>query len=547
MAPSWQELAADKQKRINDSIPQEWRITELPSGDSVFDFPAKSGILSTRELEITEATASDLVQQLAQGKLKAVEVTVAFCKRAALAHQLLNCCLEFFPEKAIAQAQELDAFYEKYNKPVGPLHGLPISLKDQLRVKGLETCMGYVSWLGKYDEDESVLVTLLRKAGAIFYTKTSVPQTLMVCETVNNVIGRTLNPRNKNWSCGGSSGGEGAMVGIRGGVIGIGTDIGGSIRVPSAFNFLYGIRPSHGRMPYAKMANSMEGQETVHSVVGPMAHSAGDLRLFLTSVLEQEPWKYDSKVVPMPWRSAEEETIKRKLEGGLNLAYYSCDGVVMPHPPILRGIETVVSTLKKHGHKVLPWTPYKHDFGHNLINNIYASDGNTDVFKDINASGEPAIPNIKDLLNPDIPKIDMNQLWDTHLQKWNYQMEYLNKWRKLEEKEGKELDAIIAPITPTAAIRHNQFRYYGYASVINLLDFTSVVVPVTFADKGLDPAKENYEALSSFDATVQAEYDADAYHGAPVAVQVIGRKLSEERTLAIAEEIGRLLGNSVTP
>jgi amidase len=161
--------------------------------------------------------------------------------------------------------------------------------------KGLETSMGYVSWLGKIDTSESVLVSLLRKAGAIFYTKTSVPQTLMVCETVNNIIGRTVNPRNKNWSCGGSSGGEGAMVGIRGGVIGVGTDIGrlynsgyriksllnvsigGSIRVPSAFNFLYGIRPSHGRMPYAKMANSMEGQETVHSVVGPIAHSAEGL------------------------------------------------------------------------------------------------------------------------------------------------------------------------------------------------------------------------------------------------------------------------------
>ena len=91
--------------------------------------------------------------------------------------------------------------------------------------------MGYVSWLGKYDENESVLVTLLRRAGAIFYTKTSVPQTLMVCETVNNVIGRTLNPRSKNWSCGGSSGGEGAMVGIRGGVIGVGTDIGMNTRL----------------------------------------------------------------------------------------------------------------------------------------------------------------------------------------------------------------------------------------------------------------------------------------------------------------------------
>jgi amidase len=94
--------------------------------------------------------------------------------------------------------------------------------------QGLETSMGYVSWIGKYEEEDSYLVTLLAKAGAVFYVKTSVPQSLMVCETVNNVIGRTVNPRNKNWSCGGSSGGEGAMVGFRGGIIGVGTDIGKS-------------------------------------------------------------------------------------------------------------------------------------------------------------------------------------------------------------------------------------------------------------------------------------------------------------------------------
>lgn len=86
--------------------------------------------------------------------------------------------------------------------------------------------MGYIAWVGKVDKADSVLVTLLLKAGAVFYVKTSVPQSLMVCETVNNVIGRTVNPRNKNWSCGGSSGGEGAMIGFRGGIIGVGTDIG---------------------------------------------------------------------------------------------------------------------------------------------------------------------------------------------------------------------------------------------------------------------------------------------------------------------------------
>lgn len=141
----------------------------------------------------------------------------------------------------------------------------------------------------------------------------------------------------------------------------------------------------------------------------------------------------------------------------------------------------------------------------------------------------------------------MNELWDVHLKKWNYQTEYLEKWREFEDALGKELDAIVAPITATAAIRHNQFRYYGYASVINLLDFTSVVVPVTFADKGVDVKKGDFKPLNQLDDTVQAEYDPAAYHGAPVAIQVIGRRLSEEKTLAIAEEIGRLLGNSVTP
>ncbi|PSS16719.1 hypothetical protein M430DRAFT_103651 [Amorphotheca resinae ATCC 22711] len=545
---TWEKIAEDKKNRIAASIPPAWRIESLPTEDSVMGYPKTSSIMSAEELDITESSAADLVAKIAAGKLTSVAVTTAFCKRAALAHQLTNCALEFFPEMALARAQELDDYYQKTGKTVGPLHGLPISLKDQFRIKGLETSMGYVSWVGKYDTEDSVLVTLLRKAGAVFYVKTNVPQSLMVCETINNVTGRTVNPRNKNWSCGGSSGGEGAIVGFRGAIIGVGTDIGGSIRVPSAFNFLYGLRPSHGRLPYAKMANSMEGQETVHSVCGPLTHSVKDMRLFVTSVLAEEPWKYDSKVIPMPWRQSEADVIKSKLSsGGLTIGYYNCDGNVLPHPPILRGVETVVSTLKKAGHDVVEWTPYKHDYAFDLINGIYAGDGGTDIFNTLKESGEPAIPNIADLVNPSLPKVDVNSLWDIQLKKWAYQSEYLEKFRLAEEKLGKEIDALIAPVAPTAAVRHNQFKYYGYASAINLLDFTSVVVPVTWADKNLDKKKEGYEPLNPLDKLVQDEYDPEAYHGAPVAVQIVGRRLTEERIMAIAEEIGRLLGNEITP
>ncbi|TAQ86469.1 hypothetical protein B7494_g5206 [Chlorociboria aeruginascens] len=535
---TWETIAADKKARIAASIPEAWRLKTEPTGVSVMEYPKDSGILSAEELAITESNATDLVARLAIGELTSVLVTTAFCKRAALAHQLLNCSLEFFPEMALARAKELDEYLQKNGKTVGPLHGLPISLKDQFRIKGLETTMGYVSWIGKYETHNSILVDLLLKAGAVFYVKTSVPQSLMACETINNIIGRTVNPRNKNWSCGGSSGGEGAMVGFRGGIIGVGTDIGGSIRVPSAFNFLYGLRPSHGRLPYGKMANSMEGQETVHSVCGPITHS----------IQAEEPWKYDPKIIPMPWRQAEADAIKAKItSGGLTLGFYNCDGNVLPHPPILRGIETVVSTLQKNGHNVVPWRPYKHDNAFDLIAGIYSSDGGADIFETLRESGEPAIPNIRDLVSPSLPKINMNELWAVQLKKWKYQTEYLEQIRNVEESLGKELDAIIAPVTPSAAIRHDRFKYNGYTSAINLLDFTSVVVPVTFADKNLDKKQADYTPLNDMDKAVQDEYDADAYHGGPVTVQVIGKRLTEEKIMAIAEEIGRLLGNEVIP
>lgn len=138
-------------------------------------------------------------------------------------------------------------------------------------------------------------------------------------------------------------------------------------------------------------------------------------------------------------------------------------------------------------------------------------------------------------------------------------MEYLAKIKEFEAKTGRELDAIIMPVTATAAIRHNQFKYYGYATAINVLDFTSVVVPVTFADKSVDKRPDGFKPLTEMDGTVNAECklrpflgllefwtdvlvdDPEAYHGAPAAVQIVGRRFTEERIIAIAEEVGRLL------
>lgn len=106
--------------------------------------------------------------------------------------------------------------------------------------------MGYVGWLGNFSEQDAVLAAILRKAGAVFYVRTNVPQTLMCGETINNIFGRTLNPANRKLTSGGSSGGEGALIALKGSPLGVGSDIGGSIRIPAGFNGLYGLRPTVG-------------------------------------------------------------------------------------------------------------------------------------------------------------------------------------------------------------------------------------------------------------------------------------------------------------
>jgi amidase len=203
------------------------------------------------------------------------------------------------------------------------------------------------------------MVRELRDLGAVLYCKTSVPHTLMSGETVNNIIEYTWNPKNRYLSAGGSSGGEGALVGAKGSPIGFGTDIGGSVRIPAAFCGLYGLKPSGGRMPYEGMANSMDGQNSVLSVVGPLSPSAAGIRLMMKSILSTQPWLHDPLVVELPWRDEQEQEIfnlvKSATDGKGQLAFgvLENDGVVTPHPPVQRAIKIVANTLEKLGHKVL--------------------------------------------------------------------------------------------------------------------------------------------------------------------------------------------------
>jgi amidase len=359
---SWEEKAKQKRTSLYNLIPQEWRLAESildnpPKNSTII--PSQCGILSKLDLEITEIDNIDeLAQDIAQGKYSAVQVTEAYCKRAAIAHQLVNCLAEIFFNQAFERARYLDDYYKSTGgKTIGPFHGIPISLKDQFNIKGIETAMGYIGYLGQLEEYNSFIVDKILSLGAILYVKTALPQTVMRGITESRLLGKTFNPLNREFSSGGSSGGEGSLIAMKGSICGLGSDIGGSIRFPSALNGIYGLKPSDGRLPYGLVKNSFQGQESVASVIGPMTRSLSNIRLFFKSILDTKPWLIDPKVHNIPWR---EDLFQEGLNNQLTFGVIQFDHIIHLSPPVQRAINMAVKALEKAGHQVIQWDTTDH-------------------------------------------------------------------------------------------------------------------------------------------------------------------------------------------
>lgn len=240
-------LLQDFAKKVPYDLRLPAHLISNPPVD-VSTVPATCGLLTAKEIEITENhDAFGLAEAIAAKKLTAVEVARAFSKRAIIAHQLTCCLTQWFMDDAIKQAQALDNILEQTGRTVGPLHGVPISIKEHMPIAGTYSSQGCFSST-VLDKKDSQMVEMLRHMGAVFYCKTNQPQAIMHLESTSH-YGRTLNPFNVNLSAGGSSGGEGALVALKGSVLGVGTDIGGSIRCPSAFCGIYGFKPTTCILP----------------------------------------------------------------------------------------------------------------------------------------------------------------------------------------------------------------------------------------------------------------------------------------------------------
>ena len=367
-------------------------------------------------------------------------------------------------DEALERAKYCDEYLESKGKTLGPLHGLPVSVKDSFNVKGYQTIMGYAAFASNSPAtNNSGIVGILLQAGAVIHVKTNVPQTMMSADTENNIFGRTLNSNKLSLTAGGSTGGEGALLKMRGGALGVGTDLAGSVRIPALCNGIYAFKPTAKRVPYAgELWDGRLGSPgQVPATIGPMGHSVRDMELLMRVVGDSEPWTLDESVINVPWRRVEPP--RRKLRLGMILE----DDRRPLHPPMLRTVKIAERALLAAGHEIIDMTGRVPSIWYtaSLAWRYFSLDPKKtghDLLKD-----EPtirSIPRTNPFAENEGWEASLDALWDLNLER----SRILAAYRDIMVQN--ELDGFILPPYQSAAQPHDLYGAVPYTVLANFLN-----------------------------------------------------------------------------
>lgn len=520
-------------------VPDELRLPpELINNapKNVTRIPQECGLLSPEELDITEKyDATALAALIKEKKLTSVAVTTAFAKRAIIAHQVTSCLTEWFMDEAIERAKYLDEYLQSTGKTVGPLHGVPISIKEHMPVAGHWSSVGYLDSRVK-DKEDCHMMAILRAAGAVFYCKTNQPQSIMHLESTS-VWGRTLNPHNTGLSSGGSTGGEAALLAMRGSVLGIGTDIGGSIRCPAGFCGIYGFKPTSYTLPMKDfLLGGAVAELNILISTGPMCSSLRDMDLFVSTILASKPHLVDPKLIPIPWTGLDSIPKPKPLKIGIMMN----DGVIVPQPPVIRALKWAAEKLGASDYfSVKPFEPYGTATAMKNIRLAYWPDGGKIVKGHLAATGEPMLPLtqwiIKDAEGPELKPIEILQ---QRLDRDSFRSDFARHW------ESQDVDLVVCPVYVGPACEHETSFYWNYTAFWNYVDYPGVVVPTPI--KALKKSAEVYAAdapppLSTDDEHVRKMWEEGDFEGAPITLQIVARKYHDNDLFAALQKMQFIL------
>ncbi|KAJ7495817.1 amidase [Mycena galericulata] len=488
------------------------------------------------------STAQEIVRNIEQRVWTASQVLEAFISQSLVAHSATNCITEVLFNDARERARRLDSEFEKTGRVMGPLHGVPISVK---------------------------FVQTMLDAGAVPFVKSNVPQTMYAYECNNPVWGRTTNPYNAAYTSGGSSGGEACMLSLDASVIGLGSDIGGSLRIPAAYCGIYSFKPGFGRISDYGAKESFPGFDGIKSVCGPMARCMEDLEL-ACRVAFGAPGVYND-FPPLQFRDV---NLPKKLRFG----YYTSDGIMKASPACIRAVTETIKALEMAGHECVE---LDQDLTPEVVK-IYLELTSADGYKNLlrEKGSDPLDTSLSVLtFGPKVPRLIRNIVsWAIRTFVGDEVMSdvvRLSGSRTVEEYhdaclrrneikkkfyrefwEKHELDGIITYIHATPQTLHGGSKMLSIMSATmltyNLVDSPCGVIPVTHVKADVDALTDEWINAPDHGSTMcESElyskgkkplYDPVAMEGMPVGVQIVGKIWEDEKVLAMMKVVDEALG-----
>src|SRR6266550_5649008 len=423
--------------------------------------------------EITALFAWQLADKIRRQLLSPVEVVEAYLRRIDELNPILNAIVTLAPD-AVAKAKEAETAVTR-GDVLGPLHGVPLTIKDTIETKGLRTTSGSAMRADFIPERDASSVDRLKAAGAIILGKTNTAEMAMDYTTDNPIFARAVNPHNPLLSAGGSSGGEAAAIASCLSPGGIGSDLAGSIRIPSHFCGIAGLKPTVGRVPGAGQFPPATGPYSLGSAIGPMARSVGDLRLLFNVLAGME--------TAAPSRDNARKLLenRRAAMRGWRVCYYLDDGVTPVSADTRGAVETAARALAEAGFIIEQTRPPAIERGHDLWLKIF-SRASVVQLRNVFAGHEEK--------GGEFVRWRLATADDTPVSSLD---DYIKSWLERDRLRAslvewmKVTPLILAPVGATPAYPHgtlkvtvnnqtmNTFRAFSYSQTFNVFDLPVVV------------------------------------------------------------------------
>jgi amidase len=436
-----------------------------------------------------------LSDAIARKEVSSEQVVKACLDRIAAVNPKLNAVVQLDAERALRRARELDQGLANGQR-VGPLHGVPMTIKDSLDTAGVISTGGTMGRKQFVPTADATVVARLRAAGAVLLGKTNTPELTLSFETTNLIYGKTSNPYDLARTCGGSSGGAAAIVAAGGAPFDIGSDYGGSIRLPSHFCGTVGLKPSAGRVPRTGHIYPFGGLQDAFQQIGPIAREVDDLALLLPIIMG--PDFVDPGITPLAWSDPAAVRIE-----GLKVAYHTDNGIATPTPETVSTVAAVAKMLADAKAVVAEARPTGADRAAAVGLGIYFWDGGAAIRRILEESGTKETTLGDSMGGTKSTAVDVEK-----------SIHALDLWRSDMLRFFQSYDVILCPVCASPAVPHGQasvpsaFPMFSYTYTYNLTGWPGAVVRAGTSPEGL-----------------------------PIGVQIVARPGREDVALAVAKVV----------